>query len=81
MVVSIPFDVKMLDNDNNEKKKAVIFSKHLCGPATDMTLRCVAKSQEKEGKSHLTFINVRTLSVFSYDCTVLSSPVLLELNC
>ena len=40
--------VQALSDDKGQRKKVIAFSKHLCGSATDITLKCLMNYVEKE---------------------------------
>lgn len=40
----------VVKNGNHNKNKQIVISKHLCGVATDLTLRCLSNSQESLSK-------------------------------
>lgn len=40
--------VQALSDDKGQRKPVVAFSKHLCGSATDITLKCLMNYVEKE---------------------------------
>lgn len=40
--------VQALSDGKGQRKKVVAFSKHLCGSATDITLKCLMNYVEKE---------------------------------
>lgn len=42
------YRVQALSDGQGQRKKVVAFSKHLCGSATDITLKCLMNYVEKE---------------------------------